>query len=151
MTLRRVLNLRHHLPSWRRMTAHQMTRRCKHLRTVSQVSGTNLARDGDFRSACADDACHTSHPLPPTDQQQGLHSQDVLRAAALQRVCVAQEEAPEERRTSVSVCAVTTALCLYFLALSLHSQSVCRHVSHDSDHLVPTTISIYNGEWAAAS
>lgn len=53
--------------------------------------------------------CH-SFILFTSDQQQGLHSQDVLRAPALQRVCLAQKEAPEERWSSVSCCVMS-----YFL------------------------------------
>lgn len=50
--------------------------------------------------------CH-GFILFPSDQQQGLHSQDVLRAPALQRVCLAQKEAPEERWSSVSCCVMS--------------------------------------------
>lgn len=76
-----------------------MMRECNDLHAGSQVGGTDPTRHVTVTSA----GCHSSRPLPPSDQQQGLHRQDVLRASALQRVCLAQEEAPEERRTSVSV------------------------------------------------
>lgn len=72
----------------------------------------------------------TALVLFSSDQQQGLHSQDVLCATALQRVCVAQEEAAEERRTSVSCCVVTRWLRSHrmrkLLPLSLPLYLSCR-------------------------
>lgn len=43
-----------------------------------------------------------SLPPPPADQQQSVHSQDVLRASPLQRVLLAEEAAPEKCWIGVS-------------------------------------------------
>lgn len=90
----------------------------------------------------------TALVLFPSDQQQGLHSQDVLCATALQRVCVAQEEAAEERWTSVSCCVVTRWLRTSFVFTTLlvvpalkrcrwvvtpKATNTCRRASHRSD------------------
>lgn len=99
MTRRLVLDLRHRRPS-RQPNATSPERRSRQM--TSGRNGPDPTCDGDLGRVSQ------LSSSSPSDQQQGLHRQDVLRASALQRVRLAQEEAPEERRTSVSVAVFVT-------------------------------------------
>lgn len=51
------------------MVTHQMMRECKYLRTVSQVTGTNLTCDSDFGSAFEGDASQLMSSLHQTNSK----------------------------------------------------------------------------------